>query len=247
MKTLLPKILLSLGICAALSPAEECPVAILPSAVVVSAEGRFVNRENIEVHVDLMWQHLPGIADTFDVTLSGNRSFRYVSAPDFRYMEYLPGRIPRQMAMHHLKENIGESPLKWDDFELLSQGDFLCRDSAHSDTSTLYTAKSQAWLHLKPSSPIQPDSLSMFGPRQETRSLYIHSWGDYGGIRLPTIIDIRGANDSGSLWIRTARQILPKAGTPATFEKAGKPPLSPSPLWNGPDGESKIPLVLQMQ
>ncbi len=246
MKTLLSKILLPLGICAVLSLAEECPRALISSAAVVSAEGRFVNRENLSVRFDLIWQHLPGIADTFDITLSGKRSFRYVSSPDFRYLEYLPGRIPRQMAMHHLKENIGESPVKWDDLELLSQGAFLCQDSSHSDSSSLYTAKSQAWFRLKPNSSSQPDTLSMFGPRSETRTLSIHSWGDYDGIRLPTIIDVRGANDSGVLWVRTARRILPKARPRANFEKTEKDSPSPSPLWNGLDGESKIPLILQM-
>ena len=221
--------------------AEECPQLLVDSAAIISIEGRFVNREHSRVHVDIMWQHEPLSADTFDISLP-HSAFRYVSAPQFRYVEIKPENIRRQMAMHHLKEFIGETPLKWDDFELLARGSFLCPDSLHRDSTILYTAISQTWFTLNVEKS-QPDSVRMSGPAGEKRKIFIHSWKSYDGIFLPAILDIQGSNYSGSLWIRTAKRVPAKQNfTPE--EKPAKE--EKSFLWNWSNAESEVPLILQM-
>lgn len=226
--------------------AEECPSPWIDFPAVISAEGRFINRENVRVHVDLIWQHLPDAADTFDITISGRESFRYISSADYRYMEYFPGRIPRQMAMHHLRETIGKSPLRWDDLELLAQGIFLCRDSLHQDSAFVYPARSQTWFRIRFNHP-KPDTVWMFGSGEERR-LTVHSWNLYDGIFMPTIIDLKGNGESGSFWIRTARRLSPPA--PKKAEVSETPQSASrwaSPIWNGLNRKSKIALILQMQ
>ena len=49
--------------------AEECPKLLMDSAAVISAEGRFINREHSRIHVDIIWQHQPFTADTFDISV----------------------------------------------------------------------------------------------------------------------------------------------------------------------------------
>ena len=98
------------SILSAFALAEECPQPLLNGNAVVSIEGRFINREFKRVHVDIIWRHRQDSIDTFDITISRKESYRYISAKEFRYMEFKPEGIRRQMAMHHLKENIGDSP-----------------------------------------------------------------------------------------------------------------------------------------
>jgi len=234
--------------------AEECPEPLVQENAVISLEGRFVNRDFRRIHVDIIWLHRPNSADTFDITISRKESFRYVSAKEYRYMEFKPGGIRRQMAMHHLKENIGESPLKWDDFELLAHGNYLCHDSLHNDSATLYTSRSQAWFTIRRNHSTMPDSLQMNGPFGETRKLYIHSWKNFNDFTVPAIIDFQGNNYTGSLWTRTAFRFY----EPIEYKKAivpskvkyrlptGVAKEFSSTLGNGLDREIKVPLILQV-
>ena len=233
--------------------ADVCPQDFIGTSAVISLEGRFVNREFSRVHTDIIWRHHPNEADTFDITLSGKESYRYISTPDFRYLEFKKENVRRQMAMHHLQEYIGESPLKWDDVELLARGNYLCYDSLHNDSAVLYTAYSQAWYSIVKGLGSQPDSLQMNGPRGETRKLHIHSWKEYSAITVPTITDFDGNAYTGSLWTRTAFRIykpaeakpFPKIEEPKTphLQKIYK---TESVFWNRLDSEVEVPLKLQM-
>lgn len=232
--------------------AEECPEPLVQENAVISLEGRFVNRDYKRIHVDIIWRHKPTSADTFDITVSRKESFRYVSAKEFRYMEFKPENVRRQMAMHHLKENIGESPLKWDDFELLAHGHYLCHDSLHNDSTLLYTSRSQAWFTIQRNSGTRPDSLQMNGPFGETRKLYIHSWKKFTVFTVPAIIDIQGNNYTGSLWTRAAfrffEPIEPSKPIPLVKYQLpeGLNQARQSMFGDRLDRESKVPLILEM-
>lgn len=115
----------------------ENPEGKLGSDAQISVEGRFINREFLPVHLSLSWRHAPTSADTFDIVLS-NDSFRYVSAENFRYMEFRKENARRQMASHHLQEFIGESPLTWNHLESLARGNLPCDDSTGSDTISIH-------------------------------------------------------------------------------------------------------------
>lgn len=220
--------------------AAECEFSLVDSAAVISIEGRFVNREFSRVGIDLIWQRTQ-LADTFDIVLSGSESFRYVSSPDFRYMEYRPENVRRQMATHHLKENIGNSPLLWDDLELLARFLFRCPDSLPPDSNLFQTTRSAAWKSVAVNSKIRPDSITMKSYRNEIRTLFIHRWANFNGIFLPSSFDIASGKDSGSLWIRSVQR---QGGAP-------KPRVSTSPFFQkltetGLKDESEVPFVLQM-
>ncbi|MBP5247821.1 MAG: hypothetical protein J6Z31_08200 [Fibrobacter sp.] len=232
---------------------EECPKPLVNENAVISLEGRFINREFKRVHVDIIWLHRPNSADTFDISITGKESYRYISAKEFRYMEFKQDGVRRLMAMHHLKENVGESPLKWDDFELLAQGNYLCYDSLHNDSTVLYTSRSQAWYTISKSLTSEPDFLQMKGPRGESRKLYIHAWKKYDGLNVPTIIDFEGDDYSGSLWTRAAfRFFEPAKEVKKPIQEAryqlptGLTEAKKSMFGNGLDSEVKIPLILQV-
>lgn len=134
MQNFIHKVLLLGGIFAAGTFGEEVPGTRLDSSVVVSVEGQFVNRDFSPVRFDLVWKHLPASADTFDIVLSDGESFRYVSSGSFRYMEYRNEKVRRQMAAHHLKEFIGESPVTWNHLEALFRGELPAETQTETDT-----------------------------------------------------------------------------------------------------------------
>ncbi|MCK9181882.1 MAG: hypothetical protein M0P13_03245 [Fibrobacteraceae bacterium] len=212
--------------------------------MLISAEGQFINREYSRIRIELFWKHHVQAPDSFDITISGKTSYRYITTPNYRYIEMLPQKIKRQMAIHHLKEYIGISPLKWDDLELLANGDFACKDSSNKNSNRLATALSQTWFSLTFNSP-HPDSIQMNGAKGEKRHIRIHTWSSYDGIYLPAVIDIKGQNYSGSLWVRTAKVIHDNAQEKTKTGKKQEKKIF-SPLWNGGDGEIKVPLILQM-
>ncbi len=119
----------------------NCPEIPLDSDFQISIEGRFVNRDFFPVHLDLAWRHALGSADTFDIVLSGKESFRYVSSKDFRYMEFRKENARRQIAMHHLQEFIGESPLTWNHLESLARGNLPCEEGPGPDTIAVHSRK----------------------------------------------------------------------------------------------------------
>lgn len=135
-----------LGIFGTLS-AEEPTDKRLDSDARISIEGRFINREFSPVHLSLSWRHATASADTFDIVLSGKDSFRYVSARDFRYMEFRKENARRQMATHHLQEFIGESPLTWNHLESLARGN-LVPDSTAQDSLYIHSWKNYDGLFL---------------------------------------------------------------------------------------------------
>lgn len=219
--------------------AAECEFSFADSAAVISIEGRFVNREFSRIGIDLIWQKAE--ADTFDVTVSGRESYRYVSTPDFRYMEYRPENVRRLLAAHHLKENIGASPLKWDDLELLARFLFRCPDSLAA-SNVFQPTRSAAWKSVSVNSKIQPDTIEMKSYQNEIRTLTVHRWANFDGILLPTSIDIAGKNYSGSLWIRTARR--QESFSPR--QKSSTSPFFQKLTESGLKEEAEVPFVLQV-
>jgi hypothetical protein len=147
----------------------SCPHFLLESPMVVNIEGFFINEKMSRVSLDVEWRHHPEALDTFFVNQPDVPKFNFITAGEYRYMEFPDIKVKRQLGTHHLKEHIGETPLKLDDMELLANGQFLCRDSSIQKPNILSTAFSMAWWSLITDSLPHPTRVTMNGPRKERR------------------------------------------------------------------------------
>ena len=227
---------------------SSCPHFLLSSAMVVNIEGFFINQKMSRASLDIEWRHHPEALDTFFVHASDSPHFNFVTAGAWRYMEFPEQKIKRQLGNHHLKENIGETPLKLDDMELLANGQFLCKDSTIQKANIFSTAFSMAWWSLTADSLPTPSNVSMNGARKEKRNFIIRQWKNYSGEMLPTLVRLESEKYSGEIWIRSAypMQALQSDPLKNKVESKTKQPLPDLFRKMPTNGERKIPLILKL-
>ena len=227
---------------------SSCPHFLLESPMVVNIEGFFVNQKLSRTSLDVEWRHHPESLDTFFVRPPDSPHFKFITAGAYRFMEFSEQNIRRQLGTHHLKENIGETPLKLDDMELLANGQFLCKDSTVQKPNIFSTAFSMAWWSLVADSLPRPSRVVMNGARKEKRYFTIRQWRNYAGEMLPTLVKLESEKYSGELWIRSAYPMQTLQADPIVTNVKGKTkPEIPDLFRKIPvKGERKIPLILQL-
>jgi len=227
---------------------SSCPHFLLESPMVVNIEGYFVNQKMSRTSLDVEWRHHPESLDTFFVRTPDSPHFNFITAGAYRYMEFPDAKVKRQLGTHHLKENIGESPLKLDDMELLANGQFLCQDSTVQKPNILSTAFSMAWWNLVADKIPEPSKVTMNGARKEKRTFLIRQWKNYAGEMLPTLVKLESEKYSGEIWIRSAYTMQTLQADPIVTNVKGKSkPEIPDLFRKIPvKGERKIPLILKL-
>lgn len=227
-----------------------CPRLLTKSSMVINIDGKFVNEEKNRTKLSIEWRHHSDALDTFFVNLNESPSFNYITAGKYRYMEFEGGKVKRQLGLHHLREDIGNTPLKLDDLELLANGYFKCPDSTKPDmkSNVLSTAASNTWWSLVIDTLPNPEKAVMRGAPKKARYFSIANWKSFAGEMLPTLASISSDDYSGSLWIRSAYPKLVQEMAP--LQKPAKPKiLLPVPKLFGKitvEGERKIPLILKL-
>ncbi len=216
--------------------------------MVVNIEGHFVNAKNSRSNLYTEWRHHPENLDTFFVHLPDRPQFNFITAGAYRYIEFPDIKIKRQLGLHHLKETIGETPLKLDDMELLANGQFLCKDPSVQKPNILSTAFSNMWWSLVADSLPQPEKVTMRGARKESRVFFIRQWKNYSGETLPTLIKMDSDNYNGELWIRSAYPIQALESDPLRKNVESRPKSEEPDLFRKipTKGERKIPLILKL-
>lgn len=217
--------------------------------MVVNIEGRFTNSKLSRSSMDIEWRHHNDTQDTFFVNLPDSHQFVYITAGDHRHMEHAKPKVKRQLGTHHLKENIGETPLKLDDLELLANGQFLCKDTLEQPANILSTAFSMAWWSLAADTLPYPKNVVMRGTKKETRVFSIGQWKSYAGEMLPTSINLSSAKYNGTLWIRSAYPIQALKSDPLrNTAKAPKEKKNEPKLFGkiAVEGEREIPLIFKL-
>lgn len=226
---------------------DICYPSLIEKSFLVNFEGRFINSENSRCHIDVSWKHHKNAPDSFQVYLSNNRSFLYITTKDYQILWIQPENVKRQMATHHLKEKIGNTPIHWDDLELLANGAFFCQDSSAKARSILATAYSQTWYSIIYDSIPSPKQFKMRGARGLSRKVKILSWKPFSDILLPAILDFEGTDNSGSLWIRSAYPIKYNASIdPLLKNVQEKKEIRNLLLLPRAERKRKTPLILQM-
>lgn len=205
---------------------DLCPHKLLDKDMIVNLEGWFINPEHSRARIDLEWRHHETKElDTFFVHIPNRPSFKYITSKTGRYLEFSEPKIKRQMAMHHLKEDIANTPVKYDDLELLAHGYFMCKDSSIQKPNILSPAYSNMWWSVTLDSLASPHLITMRGAAKEKRELRIDDWKDYSGITLPSLITVAGLNYRGKLWVRSVYPV----------EEIDTDPLRESILKSGHD------------
>jgi hypothetical protein len=226
---------------------DICYQSLVEKSFLINFEGRFINSEKSRSHIDVSWRHHEQAPDSFYVYLSGKRSFLFISTNDYRVLWIQPENVKRQMATHHLKEKIGNTPIHWDDLDLLANGSFFCQDSSAKANFILATAYSQTWYSLVLNSETSPTKIRMRGNRGLSRDVTIHSWKNFNDALLPAILDINSPESTGSLWIRSAYPIESKIPMdPLLKNVQSKNGRINSLLLPRTERKRKMPLILQM-
>ena len=188
---------------------DLCPHKLLDQDMIVNLEGWFINPEHSRARIDLEWRHHESKElDTFFVHIPNRPSFKYITSKTGRYLEFSEPRIKRQMAMHHLKEDIANTPVKYDDLELLAHGYFMCKDSSVQKPNILSPAYSNMWWSVTLDSLTNPHLITMRGAAKEKRELRID-----------------GLNYRGKIWVRSVYPV----------EEIDTDPLRESILKSGHD------------
>jgi len=226
---------------------DICYQSLVEKSFLINFEGRFINSEKSRSHIDVSWRHHEQAPDSFYVYLSGKRSFLFISTNDYRVLWIQPENVKRQMATHHLKEKIGNTPIHWDDLDLLANGSFFCQDSSAKANFIFATAYSQTWYSLVLNSETSPTKIRMRGNRGLSRDVTIHSWKNFNDALLPAILDINSPESTGSLWIRSAYPIESKIPMdPLLKNVQSKNGRINSLLLPRTERKRKTPLILQM-
>lgn len=227
-----------------------CPHLLANSSLIVNIDGKFVNEEKNKNKASIEWRHHSDALDTFFVKLSDSPSFSYITAGKYRYMEFEDGKVKRQLGLHHLRENIGKTPLKLDDLELLANGYFKCPDSTKKELppNVLSTAVSNTWWSVVVDTLPNPEKIVMRGASKKARYISVTNWKSFAGELLPTLASLSSDDYSGSLWISSA---YPKHVLETNPLQRPKKPkiLLPVPKLFGKiavEGERKIPLILKL-
>lgn len=207
-----------------------CPQTLFDDSYEIFIEGSFVNKTFSRTHTSIHWKHHKAAPDSFFIVFpnsSAKDTTIFLTDGNFRRL-ILPGKqIFRGIATHHLKENIGDSPLYYDDLDLLANGQFLCPDSTQPPAPNKFgTAFSQMWYHLTADKVPEPSELGMSGSKGQKRKISIIAWKQLGSINLPTAIRITGNNYYGMAWVHSAYAINDKKDYKdpiREFFKSGKP------------------------
>lgn len=206
--TIIPATLLTAALAFTVQAQELCPHTFLDKDMIVNMEGWFINPQHSRARIDIEWRHHEADKlDTFFIHLPNTPSYKYITAETSRYIEKDSPRIRRQMAMHHLKEEIGNTPVRYDDLELLARGLFVCKDSSVQKPTILSTAFSQMWWSISSDSLPRPRLVTMRGAFKEKREMRIDSWKELSGVALPTLVTVAGMDYRGKFWIRSAYPI----------------------------------------
>lgn len=239
--------LITAALSIAVSAQSLCPHYLVTTPMVVNIEGRFINIKHSRVSMDMEWRHHPESIDTFFVNLPDREQFRFITTGSSRYLEMGPSKIKRQLASHHLKENIGETPLKLDDMELLANGQFLCKDDKDTSETNFRTAFSTTWWSMMSDTLPTPQKVVMRGANHETRIFGIGQWKVFSGEVLPTLVSLTSLNYSGNIWIRSAYPIQALESDP--LQKKVAPKVRPIPelfLKIPVKRKREIPLILKL-
>ena len=234
---------LTAGLC--ISQAQDlCPQYMLDSAMVVNVEGRFVNAQMNRTSLDIEWRHHPESLDTFFVNFPHQNSVMFVSAGDSRYEIYRSHNVKRQLGLHHLRETLGDTPLKLDDLELLANGSFLCKDTTEQPATILSTAFSNMWWSMSTNRLEEPDSIAMRGAFKESRTFRVRQWKDFSGTRLPTLVKLSSDKYQGEIWVRSAYPAVALEEDPikSRYKDGFKGLFRKVPG----EGKRKIPLILKL-
>lgn len=245
MRSLFTKIIFTVALaCSGTFAQELCPHFLLEKDLIVNIEGRFVNETMSRTSMDIQWRHHPQALDTFFVSFPNERPFHFVTAGEYRYMEFENPKVKRQLGLHHLRETIGNTPLKLDDLELLANGSFLCKDTTEQPATILSTAFSNMWWSMSTNRLEEPDSVAMRGAFKESRTFRVRQWKDFSGTRLPTLVKLTSDKYQGEIWVRSAYPAVALEEDPIkTRYKNG---------FNGlfrkvpGEGKRKIPLILKL-
>lgn len=175
-----------------------CAKPLAQKPLVVLMEGNFTNQKLSRVKTDIEWHHNPAAQDTFFISEPNKEKILFITAGDYRYEVFTSTGAKRQIGGRHLREKIGNTPLKFDDLELLANGKFQCPDSTANDPRILTTAIPETQAILTLDTLPHPTSID-FQRWNDNRTYEILEWKEISEVLLPVELKISGKDFSGTI------------------------------------------------
>lgn len=176
----------------------HCSQQLAQTPLTANIKGEYVNEKYNNVSIDVEWHHNPSEQDTFYIQASGTESLTFVTAGNFRHIIYGNTKAKRQIGARHLRENIGDTPMKFDDLELIANGWFQCPDSTRNNPNILVTAFPETQAEMTLDTLPYPTNIN-FKRWNDDRTYQIENWIEIAGAKLPEKTKITGRNFSGTL------------------------------------------------
>ena len=195
----------SLILCSFAQDFTYCAKPLANTPGILKIEGKYINENISKTSIDIEWHHNPAAQDSFFISTPGFEKLLYITAGDYRFVKYMNTGAKRQIGGRQMRENIGNTPMKFDDLELLANGWFLCPDSTSSDPRILTTAIPETQAILELDTLPQPKEISV-QRWNDNRSYSISEWKEFSGNILPETVSITGKNFSGTVRFSAVQQ-----------------------------------------
>lgn len=175
---------------------ERCEFPYLPERAIVVLHVRGENLDGKTEEFSIRWSHMEKANDEFAVFQPPNvLQFRMERKPFLRTLFFsIPSHPQRTMALHHLRERLFDTALRWEFLDLILGDRWLCpsndntnKNSAYSAYKTLIPEHSQVWYRTL----VYPATLEDSPPD----SILFHDYSD------TLRVHFLGFSQSGSLWL----------------------------------------------
>lgn len=176
----------------------HCTRPVAEKPIKATIKGRFTNIKKSLSSVSIDWHHNPATPDTFFINIPEKEKLSYITAGDYRFLVYNNSGAKRQIGGRHLRESIGDTPLKYEFLEYLANGWTQCPDSATNDPHIFTTAFPESQSTLQLDTLPQPNQITVkrFGGDYQ---ISISEWSDFSGVSLPKKMVFSGTKFVGEI------------------------------------------------
>jgi len=197
-----------------------CPAPLLQQDFEAVIHVQAFNADHAPISFRIIWtKHVGNQADTFRI-MTSQQQWMFTSGTRIRTLIDLQNRAVRAMAMHHLREPILGTILRYDDLELAAKGLFLCPDTTTKSRQPEWIpAQSETWFKLVMNT-MPPSEMTFYGYRKWTRQLQMEQWDSIPGIQrsFPARITMKSNERSLIMRVQSIQTQWNHSPTPFTNE-----------------------------
>ena len=181
------------------------PVLCNISSSQLSWQFEYVNREGLPQEMDIHIRQTPHLLVA--QVIKSDKKEIYVFKDNEQYVELGDYHVPRQLALHHLRERVMESPLMIEDFKILRSRSFFCPRSQTQDSLFLKDSLI-TYSNVKPL--LNKHGYQLYDWRNKSwKKWHIKAYSEYfinkKKVQIPNYIDVEDEYNWGRLTMTALR------------------------------------------